>query len=126
MGRKRTPREEQIIKAFAVGASVETISEQVGVPEVSLRRRMTDEAFMKRVREERDRISLEVGVRLMAWAKVAGQYLAVVVQDPNAPTHARVRAAGIMLTEARAWMDADLHERLTELENTLLAHGINE
>ena len=87
---------------------------------MTLRRRMTDEAFMKRVREERDRINLEVGVRLMAWAKVAGQYLAVVIQDPNTSTQARVRAAGIMLTEARAWMDADLHERLTELEESLL------
>jgi hypothetical protein len=49
------------------------------------------------------------------------QYLAVVIQDPSASTQARVRAAGIMLTEARAWMDADLHERLTELERALIA-----
>jgi len=42
--------------------------------------------------------------------------------DPQGSDSVRVRAAGLLLTEARAWRDADMEARLVAVEEALLAH----
>ncbi len=52
-------------------------------------------------------------------AHLCADYLLTVVRDPSQATQNRVRAASIVIAESRAWQDAELAERLDELEAEL-------
>ncbi|GEM_PF-2353752 len=50
-------------------------------------------------------------------ARRSADYLLTIVEDVTAPDSARVRAAGLLLSEARAWRTDDIEDRLAALEN---------
>lgn len=119
MALRRSPQDNALITALAHGATIKAAAEAAGVSEQVAKKRVNSIDVMDAVRAERSRIATQLGSRLMAMSLVAAEYLMSVVRDPTQATQNRVRAASVVIAESRAWQDAELAERLDELEAEL-------
>lgn len=108
--------EASIVIALASGNTVAATCELTGATRPQVMRIVNDPAMQSRIREERARIGSEITAALVAHARQATEYLVTIVRDVTAPDASRVRAAGLLLSEARAWRTDDIEERLTDLE----------
>jgi hypothetical protein len=61
-------------------------------------------------------IATTTAALLTAQTRASIEHLHDVMTDPQVSDSVRVRAAGLLLTEARAWRDADMEPRLVALE----------
>lgn len=114
--------EASIVIALASGNTVAATCELTGATRPQVMRIVNDPAMQSRIREERARIGSEITAALVAHARQATEYLVTIVRDVTAPDASRVRAAGLLLSEARAWRTDDIEDRLTALENTQTRH----
>lgn len=114
-----------IVIALASGNTVAATCELTGATRPQVMRIVNDPAMQSRIREERARIGSEITAALVAHARQATEYLVTIVRDVTAPDASRVRAAGLLLSEARAWRTDDIEERLTALENTQTRHLVS-
>lgn len=109
--------EAAIVMARAAGNTINAVMELTGASGPRVFQVLNAPEGMNRIREERARIGAEITAALTAHARQAADYLLTIVNDVAAPDGARVRAAGLLLSEARAWKAEDIDERLVALEN---------
>ena len=119
---KQRRLESSIVIALASGNTIAATCELTGASRPQVMRIVNDPAMQSRIREERARIGTEITAALVAHARQATEYLVTIVRDVTAPDASRVRAAGLLLSEARAWRTDDIEDRLTALENTQTRH----
>ena len=109
--------ESAIVMALASGNTVAGVMEITGASRPRVFKVLNDPEGKSRIREERARIGSEITAALVAHARRSADYLLTIVEDVTAPDSARVRAAGLLLSEARAWRTDDIEDRLAALEN---------
>jgi len=109
--------ESAIVMALASGNTVAGVMEITGASRPRVFKVLNDPEGKNRIREERARIGSEITAALVAHARRSADYLLTIVEDVTAPDSARVRAAGLLLSEARAWRTDDIEDRLAALEN---------
>lgn len=109
--------ETAIVMALATGNTINAVMEITGASRPRVFQVLNAPEGKNRIREERARIGAEITAALTAHARQAADYLLSIVNDVTAPDGARVRAAGLLLSEARAWKSEDIDERLVALEN---------
>lgn len=119
---KQRRLEASIVISLASGSTVAVTCEVTGATRPQVMRLLTNPDIKARIREERARIGSEITAALAAHARQAADYLVSIVNDVTAPDNARVRAAGLLLSEARAWRSDDIEERLTVLESAQPRH----
>lgn len=116
--------EAAVVLSIAAGNSITNTCEMTGASRPLVTRLVNDPDIQVRIRDERARVGSEITAALATHARRAADYLVSIVNDPTAPDGARVRAAGLLLSEARAWRSDDIEERLTALENAQPRHLI--
>lgn len=108
-----------VIEALAHGATYEQAAQTAGVLPATVTRYASDPAFMARVQARRATIATTTAALLTAQTRASIEHLHDVMTDPQVSDSVRVRAAGLLLTEARAWRDADMEARLVALEQAI-------
>lgn len=114
---KKRRLEAGIIVSLASGNTVVATCEITGATRPQVFAILNDPEKRERIREERARIGTEITAALVAHARKAADYLLTILEDATAPDSSRVRAAGLLLSEARAWRTDDIEDRLTALEH---------
>lgn len=114
---KKRRLEAAIVISLASGNTVAATCEITGATRPQVFTILNDPAMRGRIREERARIGTEITAALVSHARRAADYLLAILEDITAPDSSRVRAAGLLLSEARAWRTDDIEDRLTTLES---------
>jgi hypothetical protein len=117
--RGRKNADEALLLALACGATVENAARKAGVSERTVRRRLADPAFKKRLDAIRgDMVQRAMGM-LTAAAMEAVKTL-VALQDKEQPAASRLGAARAILEYgAKLREEADLTKRVEALEEQL-------
>jgi hypothetical protein len=122
---KRKRAEERLLLSLVCGATVEAAARQCGLHEKTVRRRLAEPAFRRRLQELRTEMVVRTAGSLTAASTESVRTL-LELQKPATPASVRLGAArtvlelGIKLREA-----ADLESRVAALEEQLaLSNGL--
>jgi hypothetical protein len=114
--RGRKNADEALLLALACGATVESAAAKAGVTPRTAHRRLKDPAFQKRLREMKDEMLKRNSSMLTALNGEAIKTLAS-LQERGTPPSVRLGAArAVIELSARLRESAELHERITALE----------
>ena len=112
-------QDPQILLALLCGATVEGAARQVGVSESTVRRRLKNPAFRRKLNQRRSEFMLRTADQLMALSNEAVRTWAQLMQ-PSQSGSTRLGASRSVMEFALKTRDtADLAIRLTELEQRL-------
>ena len=105
-----------MLLSLACGATVESAAAKAGVTPRTVHRRLNDPAFQKRLREVKDEMLKRTASMLTALNGEAIKTLAS-LQERGTPPNVRLGAArAVIELSARLRESAELHERMTALE----------
>jgi hypothetical protein len=120
--RGRKNADDALIQALVCGATGETAAQKAGVSLSTVRRRLNDPAFQARLREAKDDMLKRSSAMLTALNGEAIKTLAS-LQERGTPPSVRLGAArAIIELSARLRESAELHERMTALEQQVEAN----
>ena len=112
-----TPKQRQLVLALLVANDVAAACEAAQVPRSTAYRWMNQPAFAAALREADREVLRATSRRLARLGVKAVQVLEETLDDPEAPTAVRVRAADAVLTKLLQIRETvDMDERLTALE----------
>jgi autotransporter translocation and assembly factor TamB len=113
-GRKNA--DDALIQALACGATAESAAQKAGISLRTVQRRLNDPAFQQRLREMKDDMLKRSASMLTALNGEAIKTLAS-LQGNSTPPNVRLGAArAVIELSARLRESAELHERITALE----------
>jgi hypothetical protein len=109
----------KIMLALTCGASVEGAARQAGVSERTVRRRLKDPRFMRKLNKLRAEMHLRLADQLTAASTEAVRTLVLLMKDGNSGTVRLGAARAVVELGTKVRETADLAIRLTELEQRL-------
>ena len=114
-----SPKQRKAIEVLVTSGNVSEAAATAGVSRETIYAWMR---FDKEFQEEKDRVSsacvTELSSRLNTLAKQAVSTLQQILEDPNAPVNARIRAAEIVISkQIQLYEMSDIVRRITRLEN---------
>lgn len=110
-------RDETIIDALLISATVRSAAAKLGINEQTIFRRRRDPDFMQKYNEARRERTEAARNMLQERAHAAADTLATIMQDKNAPAQTRVSAAAEILRQTVKYTEVmDIMQRLDELE----------
>ena len=116
MARSRNDRKNSALAALCAGAGLHGAAEAANVQPRTIYDYLQDPDFRTTLHEIRAAADDLTAVLLANYATDAVELLNAVLHNPEETTTARVKAAGLILNESRAWRDTDIERRLTQLE----------
>lgn len=121
--RGRRDADEPVLMALACGATVETAARSTGVSPRTIRRRLNEPAFQRRLRGIRDDMVQRTAALLTAAATEAVKTM-LALQDAATPPAVRLGAArAIVELGARLRDSSELAQRIAVLEEQFKAAG---
>lgn len=112
-----------VVAALAAGATQADAAAAAGMSPRTVRRRLDDPSFARRVVEERSRLVSHTAARLTGLTGTAVGALTDLLA-PDVPPAVRLRASLGVLEAARVWREcSELEERITAIEATMNPEG---
>ncbi len=111
--------ELQLILALAAGASTRKAGEKAGFSERTVQRRLRDDCFCREVARARGRIISRTTAMLARTSLRAVRALDKLLDNEN-PAVKRMAARGVLDSLARISTQAEVEERIAQLEQTML------
>ena len=105
--------------ALACGATAESAARQVGLSESTVRRRLKDPAFVRKVHKLRAEMHLRVADQLTASSTEGVRTMVLLMKEGNSGTVRLGAARSVVELSTKVRETADLAVRLTELERRL-------
>ena len=116
---ERRKRDDDLLRALACGATVESAARKAGISERSAYRRIADPAFKLRVKQERAAI-IERACGMLTAATPESIKTLLSLQGEAAPAAVRMGAARALLTINLKFREyTELEERVAALEDQL-------
>lgn len=120
-GEKLSRKQEQAIAALLTYPTIEQAAKAVGVGETTLWRWLQDEDFQELYRQAKREVVSQAITRLQQASCEAVEALREIINNAEAPAHARVSAAKAVLEAAQKGVEnEDLAQRIKALERALL------
>ncbi len=98
------------------GNTIEQAAEHAGVNPATIHRWLKDETFVAVYRDASSRALEQAIVTIQAAAQEAARVLLETMQDAEAPASVRLRAAQLVLDACLKWREAELLQRVEQLE----------
>lgn len=125
MSRSDTPRDRELARLLAAGATAARAGESVGLSERTVRRRLADPAFLDLVDAERTEHVERIIDGLTLVARRAITVLSEILDGEQVPPAVKVSAARVTLTSVLGWRDQlELDRRLADVERALRARRL--
>jgi len=120
-GRDVSTRQHALIVELLAGHNLTDAARRANVSLATAKRWKQQEAFVTALREaQSDRLRQTTAI-LSLFGRDAALILRRAADDKNVPDAVRVRAATVLLREARAYVEiSDLEQRLSDLEATVV------
>ena len=110
-------RDETIIDALLISATVRSAAAKLGINEQTIYRRKRDPDFMQKYNEARRERTAAARNALQERAHAAANTLATIMHDKNAPAQTRVSAAAEILRQTIKYTEiTDIMQQLDKLE----------
>lgn len=110
-------RDETIIDALLISATVRSVAAKLEINEQTIYRRKRDPEFMQKYNEARRERTEAARNVLQERAHAAADTLATIMQDADAPAQTRVSAAAEILRQTVKYTEiTDIMQQLDELE----------
>jgi transcriptional regulator with XRE-family HTH domain len=107
----------KVLDAIADGCTYQQAAKRAGVQVSTVARYMQDDEFTAELQAKRATLATVTSAALTSKCLDAIEQLHSLMNDPRSTQTTKAKAASTLLAEARAWRDADIDERITELEN---------
>jgi hypothetical protein len=114
--RTSAQRQEAVLDALSRGATIAQAATEARVSSRTVRAYLATPEFQHHLRTRRATTAALTTATLTHYTVEAVQRLHTLMTDPHSSPATIARAATTLLSEARAWRDTDLEERLTALE----------
>ncbi len=111
--------ELQLIMALAAGVSARRAAEKAGFSPRTVQRRLRDDGFCREVARARGRIISRTTAMLARTSLRAVRTLDKLLDDEN-PAVKRMAARGVLDSLARISAQAEIEERIAQLEHTMM------
>jgi hypothetical protein len=116
---RKNKRDDELVKALACGATVESAARKLGLSERTVYRRLADPQFKRRIKQEGAEILQRCNGMLVAGTPGAIKTL-VILQGDTFPPAVRHAAAKALLSSSLKFRETiDIEERVAVLEERL-------
>jgi hypothetical protein len=109
----------KLLLALACGATAEAAARQAGVSESTVRRRLKDDAFVRKLHKVRAEMHLRVADQLTAASTEGVRTMVQLMKETNSGSVRLGAARSVVELSTKVRETADLAIRLTELEQRL-------
>jgi hypothetical protein len=113
----RSERDRTLARLLALGLTQTVAAAEVGISDRTVRRRLTDPAFIQLIDDERVRLSEQILDGLVIASRAAVRRLHQLVDDDDQPATVHVAAARALLQATTTWRpQVEFEQRLHALE----------